>query len=100
MTDLRRGKEIPKDLISLDEILERDGLAEDVSLRTFKKLVALRLQQEMQAQMLSKSVMAKRMGTSRAQLDRVLDPDSYNVTIETLIRAAKTLGKRLEFNLT
>lgn len=54
----------------------------------------------MQAQMLSKSVMAKRMGTSRAQLDRVLDPDSYNVTIETLIRAAKTLGKRLEFNLT
>lgn len=53
----------------------------------------------MAAQNISKAHMARRMGTSRAQLDRVLDPEAFNITIETIARAARTLGKRLKLDL-
>ena len=43
--------------------------------------------------------MAAAMKTSRAQLDRVLDPKSGNVTIETLQRAAKAVGRKLRVEL-
>lgn len=86
-------------LTSLSAVLKREGLQEEVTIRAFKRLLALRLREEMEAQSLSKTNMARRMGTSRAQLDRVLDPDAFNVTIETVARAAKTLGKRLQLDL-
>lgn len=86
-------------LISLTQVLERDGLREEVSVRAFKQLLALRIKEEMDAQKLSKATMARRMGTSRAQLDRVLDPHGSNITIDTVVRAAKTLGKRLTLDL-
>jgi DNA-binding phage protein len=99
MSDELRGQEVLEGLTSLDDYLEHEGLREEVSLRAFKRLVALKLLEEMQSQGLSKSHMARRMGTSRAQLDRVLDPNAFNITIETIIRAARTLGKRLTFDL-
>jgi antitoxin HicB len=98
MSDLERGQ-APEGFVTLDAILDREGIREEVTLRAFKRLLALTLGQAMEEQKLSKSVMARRMGTSRAQLDRILDPDEYNVTIATVARAAKTLGKRLEFGL-
>jgi DNA-binding phage protein len=99
MSDFVRGHEDLKPLTSLNELLDREGLREEVTLRAFKRFLALQLGKEMEAQRLSKSVMARRMGTSRAQLDRVLDPDEYNITVETLLRVAKTLGKRLRLEL-
>lgn len=86
-------------LVSLNDMLERDGVREIVALRAFKRILAMKLAQEMEEQHLSKSDMAKRMGTSRAQLDRILDPSAHNVTLETVARAATTLGKRLELDL-
>lgn len=86
-------------LVSLNDILERERVREIVTLRAFKRILAMKLAQEMDDQHLSKSEMAKRMGTSRAQLDRILDPSAHNVTLETVARAATTLGKRLEFDL-
>ena len=99
MSNERRRQSGFKGLASLDEVLQREGLREEVTVRAFKRLLALKLVEEMEAQNLSKTVMAQRMGTSRAQLDRVLDPDTYNVTIETIARAAQTLGKRLTLDL-
>ncbi|WP_404370095.1 helix-turn-helix domain-containing protein [Sphingomonas sp. MMS24-J45] len=86
-------------LVSLNDMLEQEGVREIVTLRAFKRVLASKLAQEMQDQHLSKSDMAKRMGTSRAQLDRILDPTTHNVTLETVARAATTLGKRLELDL-
>lgn len=86
-------------LVSLNDMLEREGVRELVTLRAFKRILAMKLAQEMEDQHLSKSEMAKKMGTSRAQLDRILDPGAHNVTLETVARAATTLGKRLEFDL-
>lgn len=53
----------------------------------------------MREQGLTKAAAAERMGTSRAQLDRVLDPTAFNVTLETLARAAKIVGRRLKVEL-
>jgi transcriptional regulator with XRE-family HTH domain len=49
---------------------------------------------------LTKTAMAERMKTTRAQLDRVLNPNDGNVTLETLQRAAKAVGRRLRLELT
>jgi DNA-binding phage protein len=100
MVEVSRGRRNRSDLVSLDEVLDREGLREEVAVRAFKRLLALRLKAEMEIQGLSKATMARRMGTSRAQLDRVLDPEGSNVTMETVARAAKTLGKRLTLDLT
>jgi DNA-binding Xre family transcriptional regulator len=86
-------------LPSLSQALQREGIGELVRARAFKRILALKLVTEMNDQQLSKTDMAKRMGTSRAQLDRLLNPDVYNVTLETVARAAATLGKRLELDL-
>jgi antitoxin HicB len=99
MSNNLRGQAVFEGLTPLEEVLEREGLREEVTLRAFKRLLALRLKQEMETQGFSKSHMAQRMGTSRAQLDRVLDPDEYNITIDTIVRAARTLGKRLKLDL-
>ena len=94
-----RGTKGMEGLTSLGEVLDRKGLREEVTLLAFKKLLALKLRKEMEAQSLSKSDMARRMGTSRAQLNRVLDPHASNITIETVARAAQTLGKTLRLDL-
>lgn len=48
---------------------------------------------------ISKIEMAKRMGTSRSQLDRLLDPDNDKVLLETIQRAASAIGKRVAISL-
>lgn len=53
----------------------------------------------MQAEGLSKTELAKRMRTSRAQLDRLLDPHNEAVTLTTLSRAAQAVGRQLKFEL-
>jgi antitoxin HicB len=44
--------------------------------------------------------MAQRMHTTRSQLDRLLDPANPSVTLETLQRAAKAVGRHLTISLT
>ena len=64
-----------------------------------KAVLAWQIEQAMKAQKLSKSAMAQRMGTSRAQLDRLLDPDNTSVTLHTLQKAAATLGRKVRLEL-
>lgn len=84
---------------TLVQYLDERGLLERVSIAAEKRAIARQLSAEMKAHSLSKSEMASRMGTSRAQLDRVLNPTSQNVTIETLARAAAVLGRRFHMEL-
>jgi antitoxin HicB len=62
-------------------------------------VIARQLDALMQDQGLSKSSLAKRMKTSRAQLDRLLDPDNESVTLGTLTRAAQAVGRNLRMEL-
>jgi antitoxin HicB len=89
----------PSDLATLDDFLDEEGIREEVSLRAVKSVIALQLQQAMKDQNLTRAAMAARMDTSRAQLNRVLDPDASNVTLDTLSRAARVLGHSLKVEL-
>ena len=89
----------PSDLSSLDDFLDEEGIREAVTLRAIKSVIALQLRQAMTERKMTLSAMAAEMDTSRAQLNRVLDPAASNVTLETLSRAAKVLGRGLKVEL-
>ena len=84
---------------SFDDFLKEEGLYEETTARAIKRVIARQLDALMQDQGLSKSNLAKRMKTSRAQLDRLLDPDNESVTLGTLTRAAKAVGRHLRMEL-
>lgn len=87
------------ELSSLDEFLDEEGIREEVDLLAVKQVIALQLAQAMKDAKLSRKAMAERMDTSRAQLSRILDPAEFNVSIETLDRAAKAVGRQLRIEL-
>ena len=84
---------------SFDDFLKDDGLYEEVTARAIKRVIARQLDAQMRHHGLTKSAMARRMRTSRAQLDRLLDPDNEAVTLGTLTRAAHAVGRKLKMEL-
>jgi len=93
------AKKNPRTGSTLESLLREDGVYEDAKNYAIKSVIAYKLEEAMKAQNLSKARMAKRMETSRSQLDRLLDPDNESVTLETLKRAASAVGMRLELEL-
>ena len=77
----------------------RRGILEEVTARAQKRLLALQLQDAIEASQLTKTELAERMETSRSQLDRLLDPDNTSVPLESLQRLAQAVGKRLTIEL-
>jgi DNA-binding Xre family transcriptional regulator len=84
---------------SFDDFLKKDGIYEEVTARAIKRVIARQLDALMAKEGLTKTELAKRMQTSRAQLDRVLDPENESVTLATLSRAAHAVGRELKFEL-
>lgn len=84
---------------SFDDFLEEEGITEEVKNESIKRLIAYNLLEEMQKQNINKTEMAKRMSTSRAALNRLLNPYNDSVTLSTLIKAANVLGKKLVLQL-
>ncbi|MGV8839971.1 MAG: helix-turn-helix domain-containing protein [Bauldia sp.] len=83
----------------LEEVLGEDGNLEAATAYAVKRVIAFQLEQEMARRHLTKTAMARMMDTSRRQLDRVLNPSDGNVTLETLQRAAKAVGRSLRLEL-
>lgn len=83
----------------LEDVLAEDGQLEAATASAVKRVIAWQLQEEMERRKLTKTAMAKKMETSRRQLDRVLNPDDGNVTLETLQRAANAVGRSLRLEL-
>jgi len=79
--------------------LDEQGLREEVTTAAIKAVIAHQLAEAMREKGLSKTAMAARMQTSRAQLDRLLDPENAGVTLETLQRAARIVGRELRVEL-
>ena len=84
---------------SHDDDLKEEGIYEEVTARAIKRVIARQLDALMREQGLTKSALAKRMHTSRAQLDRLLDPENESVTLATLTRAARVVGRQLRMEL-
>lgn len=84
---------------SFDDFLNEEGVFAEAEAIAVKRVIAYQLEVRMKEQKLSKTQMAKRMKTSRAALERLLDPDNPSVTLLTLERAAKALGKSIRIEL-
>jgi antitoxin HicB len=84
---------------SFESWLEDSGIREEVTAAAIKAVIARQLASEMKKKKISKQRMAELMKTSRAQVDRLLDPDNGSATIESLQRAAKIVGRELRLQL-
>ena len=84
---------------SFDDFLEAEGIREEVEAAAIKAVIAADLQRAMIERKISKSALARQLATSRAHVDRLLDPHYTPVSLETISRAATFMGKRLQFSL-
>ena len=82
-----------------DDFLQEEGILERAEAAAIKRVIAAQVAQLMAEQGISKTEMAQRMKTSRASLERLLDPTKPAVTLQTLDRAARALGKHLQISL-
>jgi len=79
--------------------LDEQGIREEVTAAAIKEVIAEQLAGEMKRKGITKVRMAQMMRTSRAQVDRLLDPKNNSATLETLMRAAKVVGRQLRLEL-
>lgn len=84
---------------SFDSWLREEGICEETSSIAIKRVLARQVEAAMKEQNVSKTEMAKRMHTSRASLDRLLDPDNDAVTLSTLQKAATAVGREIRLEL-
>jgi antitoxin HicB len=84
---------------SFDDFLKDEGVYNELETVAVKRVIAWQLEEAMKARRMSKLQMARRMKTSRSQLDRLLDPSHSGVTLETLARAAQVLGRHIRVEL-
>jgi len=76
-----------------DQFLKEEGTYEEVHAAALKQVVSRLLQEGMAREGITKPEMARRMGTSRSQLDRVLDPANVTIQLDTLFKAARAVGR-------
>jgi hypothetical protein len=84
---------------TFDNFLEEEGIRGEVEAVAVKRVLAWQLERAMQKQHKTKQAMAKELRTSRSQLDRLLDPTNVSVSLDTIARAAKALGKRVTIRI-
>lgn len=84
---------------SLDDFLAEEAMLQEVTAIAVKRVIAWQIQEEMASQKLTKTAMAKKMHTSRAALNRLLDETDTSLTLTTLAGAAAALGRQVRFEL-
>ena len=84
---------------SFESFLKDEGVLEETTARAIKRVIAFQLVSAMKKKRLTKNALAKRMSTSRSQLDRILDPNNEGVSLQALANAAKAVGRQLHLEL-
>ncbi|MBA3440115.1 MAG: XRE family transcriptional regulator [Pyrinomonadaceae bacterium] len=84
---------------SFDEFLKEENIYEEATSHAVKRVLAWQIAEAMKEKQISKREMAKRMKTSRSQIDRFLDPENANVLLDTIQRAAAVVGKSVTITL-
>jgi antitoxin HicB len=95
----KRASRSTDNLTTLDDFLKGEGKLQEFEAVAIKEVLAWQMAEAMKAQNLSRKRLAERMGTSRSQIRRLLDPKDGNVTIATLQRAARIVGRTLRLEL-
>src|SRR5437870_1121257 len=80
---------------TFDSFLQEEGIRDEVEAVAIKRVLAWQLERAMRDKQITKLAMARALHTSRSQLDRLLDPSNVSVSLDTMARAAKALGKSL-----
>ena len=80
---------------NFNNFLEEEGILEEVSAKAHKRLLSLQLADILKEKSITKTNLAKKLETSRSQLDRILDPNNTSITIEVLERVAHAVGTKL-----
>jgi antitoxin HicB len=96
---MKKAKRFDHSGSSFDSFLEEEGLLAESEAVALKRVISWQIEQAMNEKKISKSAMAKRLSTSRMQIDRLLDPSHVGVSIQTIARAAKVVGKRVMFQV-
>ena len=81
------------------DFLKEEGILEEVEEHAMKQALALQLARLLKENELTKAEMAVRMKTSRAAVDRLLDASNTSVTLTTLGKAARALGRTIKIEL-
>jgi antitoxin HicB len=84
---------------TFDSWLREEGIYEEVSESAIKRVIARQIASAMTQRGLTKAAMARRMNTSRAALDRLLDPENGAITLSTLQKAASAVGREIRLEL-
>lgn len=84
---------------SFDDFLKEEAILEETTAVALKRVIAWQIAAEMKTQHLTKTALAKRMHTSRAALNRLLDDEDASLTLTTLASAAAALGKKVHLQL-
>jgi predicted XRE-type DNA-binding protein len=84
---------------AFSDFLKEEGTYEETTALAVKRVLAWQLEQAMEKEKISKNQMAKRMKTSRSQLDRILDPNNPKVQLDTIMKAATVLGRDVRVEL-
>lgn len=84
---------------NFDDFLVETGISAEVSARAVKRVLAWQLVQFMEEEQITRTALAVRMKTSRAAVNRLLDPENTSINLHTMEKAAQTLGKKLEIQL-
>jgi plasmid maintenance system antidote protein VapI len=80
---------------NFDDFLAEEGILEEVSARALKRVLAIQLEEIMAETEMTKSGLAELLQTSRSQVDRLLDPENTSVTLESLEKLARAVGRQL-----
>ena len=84
---------------TFDSWLREEGTYEEVSANAIKRVIARQITSAMSQKGLTKAEMARQMNTSRASLDRLLDPENGSITLSTLQKAASAVGRGIRLEL-
>lgn len=82
-------------LTALDDFLGEEGKRDEFEALAVKEVLAWQIEQAMKEKNISRNNLAQRTKTSRSQIARLLDPKDGNVTLTTLQRAARMVGRSL-----
>ncbi len=82
-----------------DDFLKDEGLYEEVTAGAIKRVLTHQIFEAMKAGDISKSEMARRMNTSRSQIDRLLDPANTRIQLDTLFKAARAVGRSVRLEI-
>jgi len=96
---MKKMKKIVNKGSSFESFLAEEGILEAVDEAAVKRVIAWQVAREMKARKLNKSALARKMDTSRTQVDRLLDPSNTSVTLHTLYKAAAVFGRRLSVRI-